>query len=705
MKEKVLNLLSEVDSALSLEEIDSRLGNSTVSETQELMQVLKELCEDCSVYHSNKDKYLLLEKSHLVKGVLRANRKGFGFVEGGDPTRQDDDIFVSSSNMNGAIHNDIVLVEITSKKGVDRKEGRILKIIKRELKEVVGIVQYDKDKCMVVPDDKKLKIKIEVDKKNTMDAVDGHKVTVELLGLISGTRYRGRITRILGHKNDPGVDILSIIYKYNIDTVFDDETMAELEQIPNEVHEEELVGRKDLRDQVIFTIDGDDTKDIDDAISIKKLENGNYELGVHIADVSYYVKENSAIDHEAMMRGTSVYLVDRVIPMLPHKLSNGICSLNPGVDRLTISCVMEINPKGTVEKYDIFPSVIKSRIQMTYNKVNEILEKDTIPVGYEPFADDLRLMEELAELIHKYKMERGNLDFDTDEAKILVDENCHPIKIDKRYRGKGENLIEEFMIMANETVATHIFYMQLPFIYRIHEYPKEEKIRGFLSFLASLGYTYTGNMKDMKPKNLQRLLLYLKDKKEYKILSSLLLRNMQKAVYKPQNLGHYGLASPCYTHFTSPIRRYPDTTVHRLLRTYLFENKIDANTLAHWEEKLNFVADNSSARERASVNCEREVEDMKMAEYMEDHIGEEFEGMISSVMNFGMFVQLDNLVEGLVPIKDMDDFYHFDEVALTLRGERTNKFYRIGDRVLIKVKSASKEEQMIDFEIIKKLGD
>ena len=705
MKEKVLALLEQCDHALAIEEIDQALGHTKVEETRELIQVLQALCDDYTVYRSNKDKYLLMEKSHLLKGVLRANRKGFGFVEGGDPTRQDDDIYVSKENMNGAIHNDIVLVEITSKKGVDRKEGRILKIVHRDLKEVVGMVQYQHDQCFVIPDDAKLKIQIEVDKKNTMDAVDGHKVTVSLLGLISGTRYRGKITRILGHKNDPGVDILSIIYKYNIDTVFDDETVAQLDSIPMEVKEEEMVGRTDLRDQVIFTIDGDDTKDIDDAISIRKKENGNYELGVHIADVSYYVKENTPLDQEAMMRGTSVYLVDRVIPMLPHKLSNGICSLNPNVDRLAISCVMEIDGTGKVKDYDIFPSVIRSRIQMTYKKVNSILERNEVPSGYEPFVDDLKQMAELAKIIRKSKKERGYLDFDTDEAKIIVDEKCHPIEIKKRERGTGENLIEDFMIMANETVATHIFNMQLPFIYRVHEYPKEEKIREYLSFIGTLGYTFTGDLKNTHPKTIQRLLEFLKDKKEYKILSSLLLRNMQKAVYKPQNLGHYGLASPCYTHFTSPIRRYPDTTVHRLLRTYLFEHKLDPETIAHWEEKLNFVAENSSSRERASVNCEREVEDMKMAEYMEDHIGEEFEGMISSVMNFGMFVQLDNLVEGLVPIKDMDDFYHFDETTLSLKGERSKKVYRIGDRLLVRVKRASKEEQMIDFEIVKKIEE
>lgn len=703
MKEKILEILEQSDRALSIEELDQILGNTTVSDSQQLIVILNELCRDYIVYHSNKDKYMLIEKSHLVKGILRANRKGFGFVESGDPTRNDDDIFISRDHMNGAIHNDEVLVEIISKKGVDRKEGRILKIIKRDLSSVVGEIMIKKGKGYLIPDDKKLKLQIEIDQKNLMGAVNGHKVVVELLNQIGGVHYRGRVAQILGHKNDPGVDILSIIYKYNIDVTFDEDTIEQLDSIPDSVSEEEMKGRHDLRDLEIFTIDGDDTKDIDDAISIKKLSNGNYELGVHIADVSHYVKENTPIDIEAMNRGTSVYLVDRVVPMLPHKLSNGICSLNPDVDRLAISCVMEIDGKGKVVDYQIFPSVIRSRIQMTYKKVNMILEKNQIPEGYEPYEKSLRLMHELSSIIRKMKNDRGYLDFDTDEAKILVDEKCHPIEITIRDRGIGENMIEDFMIAANETVATHIFYMQLPFIYRVHEYPKEEKIRSFLSFLGTLGYPYTGNMKDTNPKTIQNLLLFLKDKPEYKILSSLLLRNMQKAVYKPQNLGHYGLASKGYTHFTSPIRRYPDTTVHRLLRTYLFEGDLSPKTIAHWEEKLIFVSDNSSAKERASINCEREVEDMKMAEYMEDHIGEEFEGMISSVMNFGMFVQLDNLVEGMVPLKDMKDFFHFNEDALTLTGERSRIVYRIGDRVLVKVKRASKEDQTIDFEIIKKL--
>ena len=468
------------------------------------------------------------------------------------------------------------------------------------------------------------------------------------------------------------------------------------------VRDEDLKGRRDLRDEVIFTIDGDDTKDIDDAISIKK-EGDTYTLGVHIADVSYYVKEGSPLDKEAMDRGTSVYLVDRVIPMLPHELSNGICSLNPNEDRLTISCVMKYDSEAKLLDYDIFPSVIRSRKQMTYKNVNSILEKNIVPDGYEDFAEDLKLMNEFAMILRKDRVKRGYLDFDVDEAKILVDENCVPYKITKRERGAGENLIEDFMIAANECVATHIYNMDLPFIYRIHESPKEDKLRDFLSFVSNLGYQVTGDLKGNKSIAVQKLLKFVKDKKEGQVLTSLLLRCMQKAIYSPTNVGHFGLGSSCYTHFTSPIRRYPDTTVHRLLRTYLFNHDLSSHTIHHNEEKLIFVADHSSAMERAAVDCEREVEDMKMAEYMESHIGEEFEGMISSVMSFGMFVELDNLVEGLVPVRLMDDYFVFDEERMTLVGEKSHTKYTIGERVLIKVVAASKEAKTIDFEIIKKL--
>lgn len=701
MREDIIRVLENSDRALTIYELQDKLAIDTVEETKIFTEVLRKLVDDIIVYHSNKDKYMMLDKSHLRKGVMRVNKKGFGFVE---VDNLEDDVYVAQENMNGAIHDDIVLVEITSKVTLDRMEGRILKILKRQVERYIGEIIFDaKGIGHIELDDKRIKINIQIPKDKSLNAVDGHKVVVELVKKINATKYAGKVVEIIGHKNDPGIDILSIIYKYNINTVFPDDVREEVKNLKMEVALEEFEGRRDLRDMEIFTIDGDDTKDIDDAISIEKFANGHYKLGVHIADVSYYVKEGSPLDNEAMERGTSVYLVDRVIPMLPHELSNGICSLNPGVDRLAISCIMEFDSTGRQIDYELFPSVIRSRIQMTYKNVNSILEKNIVPVGYEPYENSLRLMAELADILRAAKVRRGYLNFEVDEAKILVDENCKPIEIKVRERGVGENLIEDFMIAANECVATHIYFMNLPFVYRIHEVPKEEKIRSFLTFIGNLGYQVPGDIKDSNPKTMQKLLKFLEDKPEHKILSSLLLRSMQKAAYKTDNLGHYGLASSCYTHFTSPIRRYPDTTVHRLLRTYLFDKKLDMGTIRKWEDKLVYIAEHSSSRERASVECEREVEDMKMAEYMEEHIGEQFEGIISSVTSFGIFVELENLVEGLVPIRDMPDFFHYDEERMTLTGERSHIKYTVGERLLVKVVRASKEEKTVDFEIVKKL--
>ncbi len=700
MDEKVVEILKNTKKALNIYEIQDGLKINNVEDLKLLQKVLEKLENDLVIYHSNKDRYMLLENSHLKRGIMRANKKGFGFVDIDD---SETDVYISESNMNGALHGDVVLVELTSKKGIARLEGRVLKIVKRENDSYVGEINFKGDKGVVTLDDNKLRIKIQVPRDKALNAVDGHKVLVKLGKRLDNHNFEGEVLEIIGHKNDPGVDILSIVKKYKIETDLPDDVKQQLRGFPNEVEEHERRGRRDLRDQMIFTIDGDDTKDIDDAISISRKTNGNYILGVHIADVSYYVKEGSPLDNDAMERGTSVYLVDRVIPMLPHELSNGICSLNPNVDRLAISCVMEFDSHGKQVNYEIFESVIKSRIQMTYKKVNKVLEENEIPEGYEPYADTLRMMKDLADILRKAKENKGYIDFEVDEAKILVDENCVPTEVTLRNRGTGEKLIEDFMIAANECVATHIYFMNLPFIYRVHEAPKEEKIRSFLGYVGTLGYQVQGNLKENTPKTIQKIIKQLEDKKEFKILSSLLLRSMQKAVYKPVNLGHFGLASKCYTHFTSPIRRYPDTTVHRLLRTYLFNKRLDDNTIRHWEEKLVYIADHSSATERASVDCEREVEDMKMAEYMEKHIGEEFEGMISSVMSFGMFVELDNLIEGLVSVKDMKGFFDYNEERMSLTNEKSKEKYTIGDRVIVKVIRASKEDKTIDFEIVKRV--
>lgn len=695
MEEQILDILKQDNRAFTVYELNDALGLKTVDELKDLLKALNQLEDELKIYRTKKDSYLLFNNSHMKLGKLLANKKGFGFVD----IEGNEDVFIAPTNMNGAIHGDKVVVEITSKKGMDL-EGRIVRIVNREIKEMVGEYYLKDGKGYIDLDDDKVKLIIEIDKEKSKGAMPGHKVLVKVLGKLKDNHYKGEILRILGHKNDPGVDILSVVAKYGIHDTFPEEVMDEVNALPDSVSEKELVGRRDLREECIFTIDGDDTKDIDDAISIRKLENGNYELGVHIADVSYYVKEGTKLDEEAYERGTSVYLADRVIPMLPHKLSNGICSLNPGVDRLTMSCVMEINTKGETIDYEIFESVIRSKKQMTYKNVNAILEKHEIPEGYEPFVEQLNLMEELAKILRKMKEARGYIDFEIDESKIIVDESGKAIDVVLRERGTGEKLIEDFMIAANETVATHIYFMELPFLYRIHGEPSEEKIQKFLDFIGILGYSVHGKIKDIHPKTMQDILEQLKDKKEFHILSSMLLRSMQKAVYDKNNIGHFGLASKYYTHFTSPIRRYPDTTVHRLLRLYLFKNKMDRDTINYWDNRLTFIGEHTSEMERASIECEREVDDMKKAEYMLDHIGDQYTGIVSGVMSFGMFVELPNLIEGLVRVDDLKgDHYFFDEATFSIHGEKDKRGYRLGDMVNVTVVAANKESRTVDFVI------
>ncbi len=700
MREEIIELLGKEKRALSATEICDKLNLNTAGELKKLLDDLRILEEGYTVYRSNKDKYMLFENSHLLKGRLSVNKKGFGFVivDG-----RDEDIYIDAKNMNGALNNDLVVVEELKGQNGKKTEGRVVKVLKKENNLIVGEYKIIDGNPHFIPDDKKLRMEIILDNKDLDDLVDGHKIQVSIVKEMGKYKYLGEVVKIIGHKNDPGVDILSIIYDHGINDVFTDEVMEEVNALPSEVLDSDRKGRKDLTDMTIFTIDGDDTKDIDDAISISK-KGENYILGVHIADVSYYVKEGTALYKEAYSRGTSVYLVDRVVPMLPHKLSNGICSLNPNVDRLAISCIMEITPNGKIVSHDIFESVIRSRIQMTYKKVNKILNDEETPEGYEPFKDDLKLMWELAKILRKEKLSRGYLDFDVDEPKILVDENCKPYDVVLRERGKGENMIEDFMIAANETVAEHVFYMGLPFVYRVHEVPDNEKVEGFLNSISMLGYHIVGDRNFVYPKSMKKILDQLRDKEGFEILSTLLLRCMKKAVYKPENLGHYGLASKCYTHFTSPIRRFPDTTVHNLLRKYIFNEPNDKELnrlIEYWEENLPALCDHASEKERDSIDCERDVESMKMAEYMESHIGEEYDGTISSVMNFGLFVQLDNMIEGLVHISEIKgDYYTFDETTHTLRGEKKGKMYKLGQKVRVVVTNASKENSTIDFNLV-----
>ena len=700
MREEIIELLGKEKRALSATEICDKLNLNTAGELKKLLDNLRILEEGYTIYRSNKDKYMLFENSHLLKGRLSVNKKGFGFVivDG-----RDEDIYIDAKNMNGALNNDLVVVEELKGQNGKKTEGRVVKVLKKENNLIVGEYKIIDGNPHFIPDDKKLRMEIILDNKDLDDLVDGHKIQVSIVKEMGKYKYLGEVVKIIGHKNDPGVDILSIIYDHGINDTFTDEVMEEVNALPSEVLDSDRKGRKDLTDMTIFTIDGDDTKDIDDAISISK-KGENYILGVHIADVSYYVKEGTALYKEAYSRGTSVYLVDRVVPMLPHKLSNGICSLNPNVDRLAISCIMEITPNGKIVSHDIFESIIRSRIQMTYKKVNKILNDEETPEGYEPFKDDLKLMWELAKILRKEKLARGYLDFDVDEPKILVDENCKPYDVVLRERGKGENMIEDFMIAANETVAEHVFYMGLPFVYRVHEVPDNEKVEEFLNSISMLGYHVVGDRNFVYPKSMKKILDQLRDKEGFEILSTLLLRCMKKAVYKPENLGHYGLASKCYTHFTSPIRRFPDTTVHNLLRKYIFNEPNDKELnrlIEYWEENLPALCDHASEKERDSIDCERDVESMKMAEYMESHIGEEYDGTISSVMNFGLFVQLDNMIEGLVHISEIKgDYYTFDETTHTLRGEKKGKMYKLGQKVRVVVTNASKENSTIDFNLV-----
>ena len=695
MKEQVLNVMNDRYEALDVIEINDLLELVTPEDLSRLNNALDALVKENLLYRTKKNKYILFKNCPNLKvGVLSVNKKGFGFllVPGGE------DIYIDKDNINNAVNDDKVLIELINNYG--KTEGRVLRVLSRDLNNLIGEIYICNNKPCIKLDDEKKKIDIKLDEKSARGLVEGTKVIVTVVKEMARNKYIGKITTVIGHKDDPGIDIKLVAYKYSIYEEFSKDALEQTENIPLEVNEKDKVGRVDLTNKFIFTIDGADTKDIDDAISYE-FENGLHILGVHIADVSYYVTENSFLDKDALARGTSSYLADSVIPMLPHKLSNGICSLNEGVERLTQSCVMKIDDKGNVVDYDIFPSFIKSKKKMTYEKVNDIIMRNVIDPEYAQYAETLVSMNNLAHILRANKVKRGYIDFDLDEAKIVVDEAKNVIGIEKRIREDGEKLIEDFMIAANETVATHIYNMNLPFMYRVHDIPNVEKIDKFLKMVSVLGYKLVGKVKDLTPVSMQKLLNQLKDVPQYKTLSSMLLRSMRKAVYQRENIGHFGLGSKCYTHFTSPIRRYPDLEVHRLLRTYLYEHRLDNETLDYYQANLDLIATQSSEREQAAVDAEREVMDMKMAEYMEDHVGEEYEGVITGVENFGFFVELDNMVEGLVHVSSLKgDHYNYIEELLCLIGQNTKKRYTMGDRVKVKCVGASKDARTIDFELV-----
>lgn len=689
MESKILEILSGKNKSLTIMEINDLLGLHTIEEYQELEKTLNRLCMEAQIYYSEKKKrYTLFSNTNYMKGKLIVNPKGYGFVILDDNDRED--IFINSRNMLDAKSNDIVLVEYINK---HNKEGKVTKVIKRDESNLVGLFDCENGIDYVILDKKEYG-KYIIPKGFSKGAVPGHKVLVRRL--FNGAFNEAEVIKIIGHKNDVGIDILSYVYEYGFDPTYSDDVMAEVEKIPSEVSEEEMLSRTDLRDKMIFTIDGKDTKDIDDAISIEKIDNDKYILGVHIADVSHYVKKGSYLDDDAYERGTSVYLVDRVVPMLPHKLSNGICSLNPNVDRLAMSCVMEINGKGYVSNYQIFKSVIRSKKQMNYDDVNSILEDNVIPSGYEEYVDTLRTMNELSNILRKKMVRHGYIEFNIKEPKIIVDDSCHPVDIKICEQRTGEKLIENFMIVANETVAGFIEDKNLPGIYRVHDKPNKEKLIEYLKFLSIKGYNIKADVNRFSPKDYQNIINKFKNDPARDILGTLAIQTMSKAKYSDINIGHYGIASKRYSHFTSPIRRYPDLTLHRLLKDYL--GTPNSKVIDSWRKSLPGISIQTSKKELDSVDCERDVEKMKKAEYMMDHIGEVYTGVISGIMDFGFFVMLDNTVEGLVRLDSLKgDYYSYNKNRYMIIGKNKGKMYTYGDVVKVEVIAASKDTSQVDF--------
>ena len=713
LKEKIIFFIeSERKKSFSMEEIAQGLGLQKSEDFKLLVQTIAQMEREQSVVFTKKGKVKLPLKPVLIEGTFRANERGFGFVTI-DP--EEDDIYIPKEATGYAMDGDTVAIDIikTADTAMDRgAEGKVVEIRKRATTQLAGeFVAYTEEEIsetdlygVVIPKDKKLNQFKVYAAAEGIRPVDGSIVMVELTHYPEknyATSLEGIVKQVIGHKNDPGMDILSIVVSNGIPTKFPDDVLAEADQVPDTINEKDLVGRRDLREQLIVTIDGEDAKDLDDAVTVKKLANGNYFLGVHIADVSNYVTEGSQLDREAYERGTSVYLTDRVIPMIPQRLSNGICSLNPHVPRLTMSCEMEIDPNGQVVSHDIFPSVIQTTERMTYTAVNQILEEqdEQVMERYQQLVPMFQEMQELHQILEEMRIRRGAISFEDREAKILVEPDGQPTDILLRSRGVGERLIESFMLAANETVAEHFNKRNFPFIYRIHEQPKEEKMQRFFDFASALGIVVRGTKGTITPKDLQKVIDNVEDKPESAVINTMLLRSMQQARYSEDNFGHYGLAAEYYTHFTSPIRRYPDLIVHRLIRSY-GQDPSEANQ-TYWENELPEIAEHSSKMERRAVEAEREVDAMKKAEYMMDKVGEEFEGIISSVVKFGLFIELPNTIEGLIHINELkQDYFHFIENHLALVGERTGLTFKIGQKVRVKVIKADPEERAIDFELI-----
>ncbi len=665
-----------------------------------LKEVLDALLAEGKISISNKGKYGSAGTFAIV-GEFTGNKKGFGFVtvEG-----MEEDIFIPEEHVYNALHGDKVQAVITKEGGNGkRKEGRIVKVLEHTVKEVVGYYSDNKTFGFVVPDNQKITRDIFVKKEHSLGAVKGHKVIVRITDY-GDTRRKpeGKIIEILGHANDPGVDIMSIVKAYGFETEFPKEVMKQIESIPSEVDEASKEGRLDLRGLQTVTIDGEDAKDLDDAITISKSSEGIYTLGVHIADVSHYVTEGSPLDKEALKRATSVYLVDRVIPMLPHKLSNGICSLNAGVDRLAFSCIMEIDSEGNILGHNIAETVINVDRRMSYTSVNKILEdKDEVECKeYSELVPMFELMKELSGILREKRKKRGSIDFDLPESKIILDEKGRPVEIKPYERNTATKIIEDFMLMANETVAEDYFWQELPFVYRTHGEPDPEKIKKLAMLINNFGYNIRTGNNAVHPKEIQKLLVSIENSPEEMMISRLTLRSMQRARYNTECEGHFGLAAKYYCHFTSPIRRYPDLQIHRIMKENLGKG-LSEKRVAHYDKILPEVAAQSSLMERQADEAERDTEKLKKCQYMSRHIGEQFEGVVSGVTSWGMYVELPNTVEGLVHITELrDDYYIFDEEHYELVGETLHKHYVLGQKVKIEVLSVDKLSSTIDFGIV-----
>ena len=707
LKERLLGLINDpAYTPLKKEEL-ALIFDIHPTEMPMFYNFLDELEEDGYIGKTKKGKIASPKSMGYFVGKFVAHRKGFGFVESDEEYTQD--LFIPAADTNGAMHNDRVVAEITKPATDERRaEGTIIKVVEREITKVVGEFQSNKTFGFVIADEKKFNQDIYIPKKYFSGAKDGDKVVVQItVWPQAGRKPEGKIIEVLGPKGEKEVEILSIIRAHGLPEEFPKKVLEEAQKVAQPIPQEEIDRRLDIRDLNIFTIDGEDAKDLDDAISIERLSNGNFKLGVHIADVTHYVHEKSKLDKEALKRATSVYLVDTVIPMLPKTLSNGVCSLNPHEDKLTLSVFMEIDRKGNVQQYDIKETIINSKARMTYTEVSDILEHDDeeLKAKYSHVADDFKTAEELAKILIQRRNQRGAIDFDFPEAKIILTPEGKVSDIKEYERRISNRIIEEFMLITNETVAEHYFWLNIPFVYRIHETPSSEKMQELGKFVSTFGYTIKGDLEEVHPKALQSIISAIKGKKEEEAISTIMLRSLRQARYSPECSGHFGLAAKYYSHFTSPIRRYPDLQIHRIIKEQL-NNKINKKRQEQLVNIVDYASTQSSERERAADLAERDVKDYYKAVYMEDKVGEEFDGVVSSVTSFGMFIELPNTVEGLSRLANMrDDYYIYDEMTYTIIGERTRKTYRIGDPVRIKVDNVNVDLREIDFKILYKLED